>query len=62
MKKNKMMQGPSIWYHTFVAEEIIMPKLLGKEKEKKGEEKEEQNEGEKNKRQHKIENINLSLS
>lgn len=53
MKKNKMMEGPSIWYHTFVAEEIIMPKLLGKEKEKKGE---------KNKRQHKIENINLSLS
>lgn len=29
------MEGPSIWYHTFVAEEIIMPKLLGKEREKK---------------------------
>lgn len=34
MKKIKMMDGPSVWGHTLVAEEIIMTKLVDKGKGK----------------------------
>lgn len=55
------MGGPSVWGHTLVSEEIIMPKLVDKGNGKRRR-KRRGKRRKREKRQHKTANINLSLS
>lgn len=45
--EQKIMDGPSVWRHTLVAKEIIVPKLVDKGKGMEREEKWRKEEGEK---------------
>lgn len=45
--EQKIMDGPSVWGHTLVAKEIIVPKLVDKGKGMEREEKRRKEEGEK---------------
>lgn len=57
--EQKIMDGPSVWGHTLVAKEIIVPKLVDKGK---GKWRGKRSGGRRKKRQHETETINLSLS
>lgn len=59
--EQKIMDGPSVWGHTLVAKEIVVPKLADKGKGKwRGKRSGGRRKGKK--RQHETEKINFSLS